>query len=56
MSFLPDDLKQVVVFQNATDDELQSILKNSITRSIEEGGFFFMQGNEANYLYILTSG
>jgi len=56
MNVSPKDLKQVVVFQNATDDDLDLILKNSISRSIEEGGFFFMQGDEATYLYILTSG
>lgn len=56
MNISPKDLKQVVVFQHCTDDDLNLILKNSITRSIEEGGFFFMQGDEAEYLYILTSG
>jgi CRP-like cAMP-binding protein len=56
MNLSPADLKQVVGFQNATDDELQAILKNSITRSIEEGGFFFLQGDEATHLYVLTSG
>jgi len=56
MDISPKDLKQVVVFQHATDDDLNLILKNSITRSIEEGGFFFLQGDEADYLYVLTSG
>lgn len=56
MDISAKDLKQVVVFQNATEEDLNLILKNSITRSIEEGGFFFMQGDEARYLYILTSG
>jgi CRP/FNR family transcriptional regulator, nitrogen oxide reductase regulator len=56
MDISPKDLKQVVVFQRATDDDLDLILKNSITRSIEENGFFFMQGDEATYLYVLTSG
>jgi len=56
MSFSPADLKQVVVFQHAAEDELQSILKNSIPRSIEEGGFFFLQGDESTHLYVLTSG
>ncbi|MBN8654439.1 MAG: Crp/Fnr family transcriptional regulator [Anaerolineae bacterium] len=51
-----NDLRQVVVFQHATDDDLNLLLKNSITRSIEEGSFFFMQGDEANYLYILING
>lgn len=56
MDISPNDLKQVVVFQNASDDDLNLILKNSILRSIEEGGFFFLQGDEAAYLYVLTSG
>jgi CRP-like cAMP-binding protein len=56
MKISPQDLKQVVVFQHATDEDLELILNNSITRSIEEGSFFFMQGDEAKYLYILTSG
>lgn len=56
MNIPPKDLKQVVVFQHATDDDLNLILKNSITRSIEEGSFFFLQGDEATHLYVLTSG
>jgi len=52
----PQDLKQVVVFQNATEDELQLIVKNSINRKIEENEFFFFQGDPAQYLYVLTSG
>ncbi len=56
MNISPQDLKQVVVFQNATDADLHLILKNSITRSIEESGYFFFQGDVAEYLYILTSG
>jgi CRP-like cAMP-binding protein len=56
MNALPKDLKQVVVFQNATEDELQLILKNSIPRSVEEGSFFFLQGDEATHLYVLASG
>ncbi len=56
MDISPKDLRQVIVFQNATDEDLDLILKNSITRSIEEGGFFFFQGDQAEYLYILTSG
>ncbi|MEN9561825.1 MAG: hypothetical protein RIR73_69 [Chloroflexota bacterium] len=56
MNISSKDLKQVVVFQHATDEDLNLILKNSITRSMEEGGFFFLQGDEAIHLYILTSG
>ena len=56
MSVSTKELKQVVVFQNATDDELQLILKNSIIRTVEENEFFFFQGDAAQYLYVLTSG
>lgn len=56
MNITSKDLAKVIVFQNATEDDLQLILKNSIIRSIEEGGFFFFQGDFANYFYILTSG
>lgn len=56
MELSPKDLKQVVVFQNATDTDLQLILQNSIIRSMEEGGFFFFQGDPADYLYVLTTG
>jgi CRP/FNR family transcriptional regulator, nitrogen oxide reductase regulator len=56
MNLSPKDLKQVIVFQNATEDELQLILKNSIIRTVEENEFFFFQGDTAQYLYVLTSG
>jgi len=56
MNFSSKDLRHVVVFQNATDDDLALIVENSITRSIEDGEFFFFQGDPANYLYVLTSG
>ena len=56
MNITTKDLAKVVVFQNATEDDLKLILKNSIVRSIEEGEFFFFQGDFAQYLYILTSG
>jgi len=56
MRITPADLKRVIVFKNASEDDLQLILKNSITRPVEENGFFFFQGDPAQYLYILTSG
>ncbi len=56
MSIDPIKLRQVSVFQNATDDDLKLIAQNSIERSIEEGEFFFFQGDPADYLYVLTSG
>jgi len=56
MNVLPKDLRQVIVFQNATDDDLKQILENSIVRSIEEGEYLFLQGDPADYLYILING
>lgn len=56
MAFTPADLRRVDVFQRATDDDLHFLLRNSITRSIEEGGYFFFQGDPADYLYVLTAG
>ncbi len=56
MDFSPKELRQVVVFKNATDDDLALIAQNSMSRSVEDGEFFFFQGDPANYLYVLTSG
>ncbi|MBP6208071.1 MAG: Crp/Fnr family transcriptional regulator [Anaerolineales bacterium] len=56
MKLTIQDLKRVVVFKNATDDDLHLILSNSVERSVEDGSFFFMQGDEAAYLYVLLSG
>ena len=52
----PEELRRVVVFQNATDDDLQLILANSVPRSIEEGEYFFLQGDPADHLYVLVEG
>ena len=44
------------VFTDATDNDLNTIAENSFVRSIEEGEYFFFQGDPAEYLYILTTG
>lgn len=49
-------LRRVSVFQNATDEDLKLFAQNSIERSIEEGEFFFFQGDPADYFYVLLSG
>ncbi len=56
MPISPADLRRVITFEHATDEDLQFLLSNSIPRSVEEGGFFFFQGDPADYLYVLTSG
>ena len=50
------DLRQVVVFRNASDEDLAQIAQNALPRSIEDGSYFFLQGDPAHYLYVLTSG
>jgi CRP/FNR family transcriptional regulator, nitrogen oxide reductase regulator len=52
----PEELRRVVVFQNATDDDLRLILENSVPRSIEDGEYFFLQGDPADHLYVLKEG
>ena len=56
MKISPRDLRQVDVFAEATDGDLNKIVQNSFLRSIEEGEFFFFQGDPAKYVYVLTSG
>jgi CRP-like cAMP-binding protein len=56
MKIDPLRLRQVSVFQNATDEDLKLIAGHGIERSIEEGEFFFFQGDPADYLYVLISG
>ncbi len=56
MKIDPTMLRRVTVFQNATDDDLILIAQHAIERSIEEGEFFFFQGDPAEYLYVLVSG
>ncbi len=56
MGILPADLRQVIVFAQATDEDLSYLLASAVERSVEEGGFFFFQGDAADYLYILTAG
>ncbi len=56
MDLSPKDLRQVVIFENATEEDLAQVAQAGFFRSVEEGGFFFFQGDPATYLYILTQG
>lgn len=56
MNINPADLRHVSVFKDATDDDLNLFVEKSILRTIEEGEFFFFQGDPATYFYILVSG
>jgi CRP-like cAMP-binding protein len=52
----PTDLRRVNVFKEATDEDLKLLVQKGILRSIEEGEFFFFQGDPATYFYVLISG
>src|SRR5215207_6254892 len=56
MKINPADLRHVNVFRDATDDDLKLFAQKGILRSIEEGEFFFFQGDPATYFYILVTG
>jgi CRP-like cAMP-binding protein len=56
MKINPADLRRVNVFRDATDEDLKLFVEKGIPRSIEEGEFFFFQGDPATYLYVLVSG
>jgi CRP-like cAMP-binding protein len=49
-------LRRVSVFKDATDEDLKLFTAKGILRSIEEGEFFFFQGDPATYFYVLISG
>ncbi len=56
MNINPSDLRHVSVFKEATDEDLKLFVQNSILRTIEEGEFFFFQGDPATYFYVLVVG
>jgi hypothetical protein len=49
MSIDPLNLRRVSVFQHATDEDLRLFVQHGIERSLEEGEFFFFQGDPAVY-------
>jgi len=52
----PTQLRQVVAFRTATDDELRLILDAGAIRPVEEGEYFFLQGESAEHAYVLVHG
>lgn len=56
MKIHPPDLRRVSVFQDCTDEDLNLLAERGILRSIEEGEFFFFQGDPATYAYVLVQG
>ncbi|HSA78270.1 MAG TPA: Crp/Fnr family transcriptional regulator [Nitrospirota bacterium] len=56
MKVAPSDLRRVSVFKDATDEDLELLARKGVLRSIEEGEYFFFQGDPATYFYVLISG
>jgi len=49
-------LESVPLLKEIDEGDRKHFAKISILRSVEEGGFFFMQGDKADYVHILSSG
>lgn len=49
-------LQKVALFQTLPVAALEEIAGLGKTRAVEEGGYYFIQGDEARYLYVLTIG
>jgi CRP/FNR family transcriptional regulator, nitrogen oxide reductase regulator len=49
-------LKEVALFKALPAPALEEVAALALVRAIEKGSFYFMQGDEARYLYVLTQG
>jgi CRP-like cAMP-binding protein len=56
LALFESTIRQVAILKAASDEDVRVIAQMGIQRSIEEGAFFFMQGDPAEYLYIMLSG
>lgn len=56
MDISPTELRRVSIFQKATDDDLRVVVKQGRLRNVEESGYFFMQGDPATHVHVLTLG
>ena len=56
MKINPEQLRLVIAFRNASEDELDQVLRASTLRPAEEGQYFFLQGDPAAHAYILVQG
>jgi CRP/FNR family transcriptional regulator, nitrogen oxide reductase regulator len=56
MEHIEAAIRQVAVFQDATTEDVRAIASLGFLRKLENGAFFFHQGDPANYLFILLEG
>ncbi|MBN1454138.1 MAG: Crp/Fnr family transcriptional regulator [Anaerolineales bacterium] len=51
-----DLVRQSSLFKEVSPDCFKQVVETGVSRSIEEGGFFFMQGDPATHAYVLVEG
>ncbi|MFH1184297.1 MAG: Crp/Fnr family transcriptional regulator [Chloroflexota bacterium] len=56
MHISPADLRQVIVFRNASEEEVRQVLRASALRQVEEGEYYFLQGDAAEHAHVLIQG
>ena len=49
-------IRKVAVLKAATEEDVRVIARLGIPRAVEEGAYFFFQGDLADYLYIMMNG
>jgi len=53
---LQEFIRQSNLFKDVSPDIFAQVMDASLPRSVEEDGFFFMQGDPATHAYVLTAG
>jgi CRP-like cAMP-binding protein len=56
LSRYEESIRRVAVLRAATPDDVRVMAGLAIERAVEAGAYFFMQGEKAEYLYILMQG
>jgi CRP-like cAMP-binding protein len=49
-------IRRSVLFREVSPTVLEQVLAAGVLRSVEEGGFYFMQGDPASHAYVLVEG
>jgi len=49
-------VRQSSLFKEISSDSFKQVMETGVLRSIEEDGFFFMQGDPATHAYVLVKG
>jgi CRP-like cAMP-binding protein len=49
-------IRQSSLFKDVNSDVFEQVLDTSVSRSVEEDGFYFLQGDPATHAYVLVEG